>query len=488
MAVPPRTIGEHEGAVWSLAVLSDGRLATGSEDRTVRIWDVESGKQLQVLEGHERAVWSLVVLSDGRLATGSEDRTVRIWDVESGKQLQVLGGHGGPIFALAVLSDGRLATGSEDRTVRIWDVESGKELQVLGGHGGPIFALAVLSDGRLATGSEDRTVRIWDVESGKQLQVLEGHERAVWSLVVLSDGRLATGSEDRTVRIWDVESGKQLQVLGGHGGPIFALAVLSDGRLATGSEDRTVRIWDVESGKELQVLGGHGGPIFALAVLSDGRLATGSEDRTVRIWVKTGEGGASVAGRQRKPRSVVTRTGDRGETGMLYGGRVPKTDPRVEAYGTVDESVSALGLARALCAKPTVKEILLEVQKELFLVGGELATSSAQYEKLKENFQVVTTQMVERLDKLIEELEQEIEVPRTFLVPGATPGAAALDLGRTIIRRAERRAVGLNQAGVLPNPEVLRYLNRLSDLIYELARYETKDEAEETPVQGRKNS
>jgi cob(I)alamin adenosyltransferase len=188
----------------------------------------------------------------------------------------------------------------------------------------------------------------------------------------------------------------------------------------------------------------------------------------------------------RRSRSPVTKTGDKGETGLLYGGRVSKTDPRVEAYGTVDEAVSALGLARALCTKPKVKELLLKVQKELYLVGGELATDPSQYEKLQQNFQTVTTAMVEGLEAAIKELEVLIQVPRSFVVPGATPGSAALDLARTVARRAERRIVGLKEAGLVTNPEVVRYVNRLSDLVYELARLEAKDEGTDEPVQWRK--
>ncbi len=173
--------------------------------------------------------------------------------------------------------------------------------------------------------------------------------------------------------------------------------------------------------------------------------------------------------------SVVTKTGDKGDTGLLYGGRVPKDDPRVEAYGTVDEAVSALGLARATSAYPRVKEVLLAVQMELFTVGAELATDISHYEKFDAHFQRVSAEQVERLDAHIDAVEGEIDMPPTFIVPGATPASAALDLGRTIIRRAERRAVDLQRHGLLSNPEIIRFLNRLSDLVYTLARYENKD-------------
>ena len=172
---------------------------------------------------------------------------------------------------------------------------------------------------------------------------------------------------------------------------------------------------------------------------------------------------------------IYTKRGDQGETGLLYGGRVPKTDPRCEAYGTTDEAVSALGLARALSQRPRVKDVLKQVQTELFTVGGELATDPGEYRKLEAHFSVVTAEMVVRLEEIIDELNEEVILPRAFIIPGASPASSALDLARSILRRAERRVVHLKEEGLLPNTQVLRYLNRLADLVFMLARYEDKD-------------
>lgn len=180
--------------------------------------------------------------------------------------------------------------------------------------------------------------------------------------------------------------------------------------------------------------------------------------------------------------SIVTKTGDKGDTGLLYGGRVPKDDPRVEAYGTVDEAVSAMGLARSLSAYSRVKDILLATQKEMFTVGAELATDIQHYEKFDAHFKRVTAVQVDHLEQIIKDIEAEINMPPTFIVPGATPGAAALDLARTIVRRAERRAVDLQRNGMLSNIEIIRYLNRLSDMVYTLARYETRETGPEVLV------
>ncbi len=171
---------------------------------------------------------------------------------------------------------------------------------------------------------------------------------------------------------------------------------------------------------------------------------------------------------------IYTRRGDTGETGLLYGGRVSKTDPRCEAYGTTDEAVSSLGLARALAQDPRVRRVVKQVQRELFTVGAELATDPSERPKLETHFGVVTPEMTGRLETLMDELGAQMELPKAFIIPGASAASAALDVARTTLRRAERRTVALQEQGLLDNPEVLRYLNRLADLLFVLARYEDR--------------
>ena len=173
--------------------------------------------------------------------------------------------------------------------------------------------------------------------------------------------------------------------------------------------------------------------------------------------------------------TLYTRAGDDGETALLFGQRLSKASPRTEAYGSLDSAVSAMGLARALCKDTRVKQTLLGLQRELFTVGSELATSPGDLDKLEEYFKPVDAGMTETLEKQIDDLKSEVNLPRAFIVPGATAGSGAIDMARSLLRTAERRAVALSDAGELPNREVLRYLNRLSDLLFILARYEDRD-------------
>ena len=171
---------------------------------------------------------------------------------------------------------------------------------------------------------------------------------------------------------------------------------------------------------------------------------------------------------------IYTKYGDSGQTGLLYGGRVSKNDPHTEAYGVCDEAVSAMGLARALSEDSRVKDILRELQEELFTVAAELATDPERYEMFRRHFKPVTPEMVTRLEELIDDLERGTDMPNVFILPGGSPTSAAIDLARTIIRTAERRVVALDEQDKLTNPEVLRYMNRLGDLLFVLARYQDR--------------
>jgi len=173
---------------------------------------------------------------------------------------------------------------------------------------------------------------------------------------------------------------------------------------------------------------------------------------------------------------TFNKRGDGGETSLLYGDRVAKSDARCEAYGTIDEAVSVLGLARCFC-QSEVNDTISGLQRDLFVVGAELATPSEHYSKLLMKQNVVTPEMVHRLDDLIIAFEAKVNMPEAFVIPGgASAGSAALDVARTIVRRAERRIVGLKEAGISINEEVMKYLNRLADLIFTLARYQEAEE------------
>jgi cob(I)alamin adenosyltransferase len=172
---------------------------------------------------------------------------------------------------------------------------------------------------------------------------------------------------------------------------------------------------------------------------------------------------------------IYTRKGDDGTTGLLYGGRVAKDDARTQVYGTLDEVVSALGVARAGGLTERAEEIVVRIQREMFVVGAQLATAEANQAKLQPGVSKITPEMTATTEADIDALVAEHPLPEEFVLPGATLASAGLDLARSTVRRAERQAVTMERDGLVPDPEILRYLNRVSDLLFALARY---DEAE----------
>jgi cob(I)alamin adenosyltransferase len=164
--------------------------------------------------------------------------------------------------------------------------------------------------------------------------------------------------------------------------------------------------------------------------------------------------------------------GDGGETSLLGGQRVPKYDMRPDTYGTLDEASSALGVARGMTKNQKIKDIILEVQKDLLIMGAELST-------LPENIQMLPRRIAEedvhRLEKIIDMLQKDVHLKNEFIYPGETPVSAQIDVGRTIIRRAERKAARLKADGLIHNVEMNRYLNRLADMLFVLARYEEQN-------------
>lgn len=169
---------------------------------------------------------------------------------------------------------------------------------------------------------------------------------------------------------------------------------------------------------------------------------------------------------------IYTKKGDDGTTGLLFGGRISKASHGPEAYGTVDEAVAALGVARALAAEsdPPMAAEILRLQRELFVVGAELATAPGNREKLEDDVSRVTADMVKGTEAAIDRVESRYGMPTEFVVPGGNPVAAQLDVARTVVRRAERRAVAYAEEGGLEGSEVVVYLNRLADYLYMLAR------------------
>ena len=172
---------------------------------------------------------------------------------------------------------------------------------------------------------------------------------------------------------------------------------------------------------------------------------------------------------------IYTKTGDDGTTGLFFGGRVQKNDIRCEAYGEIDNAVAAIGLARSLVKDSFIKNLLVDLQNQLFTVGAELATLEENYDLMSKSYKTISLDMIINMENHIDNLTESVSLPPNFILPGASPGSSALDLARTTLRSAERRIIDLYDEGLLVNNNVLVYINRLSDLLFILARFEDRD-------------
>jgi len=288
-----RTLKDHSSSINAIAFSWEGKLASGSADRTIKIWDLENNIPLCTFSGHSGLIDTVVFSSNGGfVVSGSWDYTIKIWDVETKELLQTLKEHSGWIKCVAITPDGKkLISGSTDKTLKIWNLETAKVEKTFE-HNSAIHAVAISPDGQfLASGSADKTLKIWNFKTGELQLTLEGHLDAVNALVFSPNGQIIiSGSADKTLKVWHINNGRLLHTLNSHSEAINSLAINIEGNLlVSGSADKTLKIWHPASGELLHTLYGHSSGVTAVAISSQGQgnplvITSGSQDKTLKIW------------------------------------------------------------------------------------------------------------------------------------------------------------------------------------------------------------
>ncbi len=284
-----RRLNGHREAVWAVALSPDGQLAlSGGKDRTIRIWEVETGREVRTLPEQPQEVRGLAFAPDGKHFLSASGVGLRLWSLD-GTERARFSGHTDAVKSVAFAPDGScVVSGADDRSVRVWDVQSGRELRRFARHTNGVAGVAVSPDGtQVLSAGRDQTLRLWSLRNGEELRQFTVPRGLVLSAAFAPDGQHAvSGHFDTLARLWEVETGRELRRLQGHRQMVTAVAFTRGGqRVLSASQDQTLRLWDLEGGWELCSFEGHVGGVTCLATSVAGRRAiSGGTDRTVRVW------------------------------------------------------------------------------------------------------------------------------------------------------------------------------------------------------------
>jgi serine/threonine protein kinase/WD40 repeat protein len=272
-----RTLTGHTNLVWSVAVSSD-LVASGSSDRTVKVWHLSSGSLVRTIAGD--GCWGAPIsMSRDYVVSQGKSGTVKVWHLSTGSLVRTLTGHRRGLVSIAVGGD-YIVSGGYDKIIKVWSLSTGSLVRTLTGHTNTVRSVFISGD-VLVSANDDKTIKVWRLSTGSLVRTLTGHTREVFSVAVSGD-YIISGGYDNTVRIWSLSTGQHIRTLTGHMSGVRSVAVSGD-YIVSGSEDKTVRIWRLSNGQNIRTLTGHTGIVYSVSVSGD-NIVSGSSDKTIKIW------------------------------------------------------------------------------------------------------------------------------------------------------------------------------------------------------------
>lgn len=293
------TLQGHTQSVRSLAITPDGEiLISGSDDNTIKLWQLATGEELCTLRGHSKTVSAIAISADGEiLASGSEDKTIKLWELSTGMQIGTLtlgnwfSRDSGCVYAVAMSPEEEIIASLDNNgAVKLWNLKTGQEIRRLKGDTSWINAIAISPTGKTLVAANGDSIKLWNLRTGGQFPILKGHQSWVRAVSFSPDGQmLASGSDDATVKLWNLKTGREICTLRGHLGAIYSVAfspMLGVGQLlASSSDDRTIKLWDTSTGQELCTLTGHTRWVHSVVFSPCGQtLVSGGGDPIIYIW------------------------------------------------------------------------------------------------------------------------------------------------------------------------------------------------------------
>ncbi|MBW4561527.1 MAG: hypothetical protein KME32_10310 [Mojavia pulchra JT2-VF2] len=292
-----RTILGHSGSIYTVALTPDGKyIISGSDDKTIKVWNWQTGEEVRTLAGHDDYVRAIVLTSDGKyIISGSHDTTIKVWNWQIGEEVRTLTGHTGWVNAVALTPDSKyVISASADKTLKLWDWHTGEVLRTLTGHTKSVNAVALASDSKyVISASADKTLKLWDWHTGEVLRTLTGHSERITAVALAPDSKyMISGSDDKTLKAWNWHTGEVLRTLAGHTKSVNTVAIIPDAKyMISGSDDKTLKVWNLDTGEELRTLKGHRYCVNAVVLTPDSKyIISASGDRTLKVWNwETGE-------------------------------------------------------------------------------------------------------------------------------------------------------------------------------------------------------